>query len=262
MNSFFKLVLLPTLVYWFPLGGFSADNAPADFDTLSSLLRELREIRKTKYTLQAQWKDEKEQLELIKKLEEEKLKVMKESEKNAQETLTRLKINLSDTSKQSQTVNESASQLRDWIDKSCQTFLDQASQFPILLNEEGKKSIQAILNKDKSITDKLVLYLNLMLDTAVAGTKSKVVRRTVTVDGKPYSAEVLILGGALEYFVTPDDGLCGYRGLNGSDASWKTLDNKFVDSLRTTIRVVGNEIPPKLVSVPVPTSAIKKRTEK
>ena len=238
-----------------------SEEAKSDFDTLTTLLKELREIRQAKYTLQRQWQDEQEQLRLIKDLEEEKLEVLDEQKKAAVNTFSQLKNRLSDTEKQNKIVNESASHLRQWIDDSCQALLQDASKYSILIDENRKKSVDNILQEDTPTTDKLVLYLNLLLDTAVAGLKSTVERSTLKVDGNKYSADVLTLGGTLKYFVTPNNQLCGFKyGQNASD-SWDKLDQKYAESLRAIIRVVNSDIPPKLVSVPVPASAITRSSE-
>ena len=245
----------------FSNGLYAVDSAPADYDTLATLLKELREIRQARYELQNQWKDEKEQLELIKNLEGEKLEILKEEEKVAKKTLSELKNSLSDTKKQNQVVNESASHLRDWIDGSCKSLLTEASRYSILMDEDRKKGIHNILKKDTTMTDKIVLYLNLLLDTAISGIKANVGRQILNLDGDNYSTDVLTLGGTLKYFVTADNKLCGFGEGNTSDNSWKKLDQKYAESIRTAIRVVNSELPPKLVSVPVPPSVIKRNPE-
>ena len=259
IKTLIKIVFGCILV--FSNGLYAVDSAPADYDTLATLLKELREIRQARYELQNQWKDEKEQLELIKNLEGEKLEILEEEKEIAKKTLSELENSLSDTKKQNRIVNESASHLRDWIDDSCKSLLKEASRYSILMNEDRQKGIHNILKEDTIMTDKVVLYLNLLLDTAISGTKANVDRQILSFDSRNYSADILTLGGTIKFFITSDDKLCGFGGGNKSDKTWKKLEKKHAESIRTAIRVVNSELPPKLVSVPVPTSIIERDPE-
>ena len=225
---------------------------PHDFDTLTTLLKELREIRQAKHKLHSQWVEEKSQLELMGKLNSEKLRAMEDGKQKSEGLLAELRKNLADHLEQNRMINESAGKLRDWIDSHCKSLLEDVTQYNILMDKDFESHIHNLLKKDQTTTDKVVLYLNHMLDTASSGIRATVASRVVEIDDEKYAGDVLTLGGFLEYFLPAGSQFCGVRGAGTENKSWEKLEEKYAHFVKAAIKVVNNEVPPTLITVPVP----------
>ena len=97
--------------------------------------------------------------------------------------------------------------------------------------------------------------MNTLQNLAVDGAKPMVKQQTVSLDGKSYSAEILQLGGALEYFVTPNNQFCGVRKPTDPPGQWRMLDPVFAPDIRMGVQVIKKEIPADLVTLQIPTEA-------
>ena len=130
-------------------------GASGEMETLETLLKELRELRESKYQLMNQWKDEKQELELIKTFETEKLEVLKKEEEHSSKQLGELKKKLSIEQQKNKDIDGKLTELKTWLEESCQNFLEKGLNNSVLLTPEIKDHLEKIVSEDKKTSEKI-----------------------------------------------------------------------------------------------------------
>ncbi len=247
MTGFFYTALCICFV----LPAHAVDN----LDTLETLLTELRKLRETKYQAINGWKDEKQQLNLLIVLEGEKADNARRSVDVSARQKSDLAAKKLKVTEDNQSLEVSINTIEEWIDRSCLEIWDSTEDKQILFDSATTGQLRAILDESLSVTDKLVQFLNLLQTSAINGTRAIHSTQVIETGGTKYSADVLSIGGVLEYFVTPDDKTCGVRTASHSTGDWTAIKPAHAPWIRKAIRILNKDIPAELVTVPVPLPA-------
>ncbi len=240
------------LSLFMPLAGAASDiDAINKKQEISQMLKELRELRKAKYTLINEWKDEKAQLELMIDFDNKKIDILNETIARSTDSIAALNKQANQLSEQNDGVNRELVKLSEWIDNECRNIINTLSKdYPILITEEHLTDLKNIVENEMETTLKIGQFLNSLQTLSLNTIKPYIEFREIDIKGKTYGADVIRLGGALEYFVTPDAQFGGVR-TNHHD-SWTLLDAKMNEQLREIIKVIRKETDAKLVTIPVP----------
>ncbi len=230
-----------------------------DIDTINrkqeiaQLLKELRELRKAKYTLINEWKDEKVQLELMMDLDSKKIATLNETIVNATDSVEELTSEANKLTEKNIKIDNELVKISQWIDKECQHIIDASSKdYPILITEEHLVNLKNIIMNEKETTLKVGQFLNIIQTLSISAIKPYINFREIEIKGKIYGANIIRLGGVLEYFVTPDGKFGGVKTNSQDKDDWIILNADMNRQLQEMVRVIKKETDTKLVTIPIP----------
>jgi hypothetical protein len=252
-----RIVPMMAISYYFLTTQLTAvELSPHDKPVIGELLAELRELRHARYTMLNQWKDEKQQLELMMSLDSKKLEILVEDFKRSLEMRTTLENEFGTGKRNIEQYENQITRLNQWLDDETEMFLEKAPEQSILIDDRLKSEIMKIAGEQSKATSRLAQYLNVLQNMAVNTIRSFASFKEITVNGTKYGADVIRLGGVLEYFVTADNEMAGGRVAIDAPDTWTMFEAEHAKWLRTVIRVIKNEIPAELVTIPVPENVI------
>jgi hypothetical protein len=167
--------------------------------------------------------------------------------------LERARESLAATEAEGEAVRAERARLNDWLTDYLATARSRAEARPILLDAAYVAGLP--MDDGVSLAARLAQVFSNEEVTLQRGRTIDVTRRPVEVLIPDFSAtiecEVLRLGGAVEYFVSPEDDYCGYRmGWMGS-LGWMTIPRENAPAIRQAIEMVRREQPPALVTLPI-----------
>ena len=233
-------------------------GSAADADSvevLQALLRELRELRQTKYALREQWQQEKRGIEQMIRVDRARLETARPTLAATAKRAAELAQDVASATKEKAAAEQRLAAVSASLQASAARWRTAAASSTILMGQDFLTDL-AEAAAPRAPPDMLRDYLHLLLETAQAGAGAETRLATITLAGKQHSGEVLRLGGALELFVSADDKHCGYRASRAASGEWLALPPASAKDVRQAMRVVNKELPARLVTVPVPRAAI------
>ncbi|MDN5862779.1 MAG: DUF3450 domain-containing protein [Salinisphaera sp.] len=124
---------------------------------------------------------------------------------------------------------------------------------PFLLDQR-KQAIaglrQAMTDPQRNVAERLRLVLNAYRAEAQYGRKLATRQGELTLDRRKTPVEFLRLGRLMLFYVTADDGRAGYWDRQAQ--SWKPLPGRYLEAVRTGIRIAKGRTAPQLITLPVP----------
>ncbi len=224
---------------------------------ISQLLKELRELRKAKYTLINEWKDEKAQLELIMNLDNKKIETLNQSITDSNGSIEELNQELKILTEENTTLNNELTKISQWINDECQNIIDSLSKdYPFLITDEHLTIVKNIMTDEQEITSRVGQFLNLIQTLSIDAVKAHIDFKEIDINGKSYGTNIIRLGGVLEYFVTPDARLGGVRTNTQDNEKWTLLSTEMNRQILEIVRIINKETNTKLVTIPVPSKNI------
>ncbi len=226
-------------------------SAADDLATLQALLREVREIREARYGMQTSWKEEAQRLKLLSTIEKEKLKSLQSDHAEQRAQTDALKATLHNIQDEQESIAAEIGKVDTWMSTAIGSGATDNQRLHILFGARSSAELERIAATALPTADKLGSLMNILQNAAIDGSRSDYRNDVLTVNGAALAADVLRVGGVIEYYVTPDDSQCGYR-MAGDGGAWIGLDGEHAAGIRKAIKILSKEMPAEIVSVPVP----------
>jgi len=229
---------------------YADDPAPAgEAAELQALLVELRELREAKYRLRQQWAEEQVAQDRDLAAAMADAETAERAAADAATELAAAREHLATLQAGGMTTNWD--RLHAWLAALPLTAAAQAASNRILLDAAYLAGLPT--DTGAPLPARVAQAMSNYESAMLRGHTMDVTRRSlaIPVDGATaeYECEVLRLGGAIEYYVTADEGRCGYRL---ADGVWRALPATDAAAVRQAIRVFRRETAPTLVTLPLP----------
>ena len=213
-----------------------------DVDRMLGLAAELRQLRTERQSLDSQWHEQRQHLELEVEIAEKELEQSQASLEEVQEELSTIVLELDQLAVQRKAASAEQETL-EFAMSSWTVAFDQAIEAcPILFSSSEITPVADV----ESLAKRLAVFFNNYLMLAENATVCEVRKAEITSDGVARRVDLLRLGGVYEYYVAPD-GACAMRDNSGV---WVRLDDDWTTYLLATMRVVRREVPAQVIIVP------------
>ncbi len=256
-----KKLMLPLLLL--AAAGLTAGEKPDPTDTLQELVTQLVELRTETARERNRWKEEKSHLETSKALLE---KENKKLDDELATTKAQTDVAESRREKLAHDIDTSSTLLKraDWSARQTaeQLFasydaLPEPLRVPLAAGATRVRNSLTAKKESQNAADRFRLVAAFASDINRTLSSVHVVKQALAPDGRERrEMDVLYLGGAIGYYVSPDGAQAGIVTRNGKE--WKCLPrNDLARTVSRSIAVFRKEKPARLVRLPLVQEAKK-----
>jgi hypothetical protein len=260
------MLFVATLAACLPLAFVTAEDGPGDgaspanvrprTDVLRSLVRQLIDLQSEQVKEDAAWTEQKSHLEALVFLHEKEVAGLKKREAEVRKAAEDARAERKKVERRITAMEALLSRMRASIRDEASILLDVYGKLPPLLRTPIAGSaarLRDVANRDA----KAAVPERLRVVTAFAASLHSVLRsahagkRVVERAGGRREMDVLFLGGAQGYYVSPDGKRAGLLVRKGD--GWDEIErDEIAGEVREAIAIVKKERPARMIRLPLP----------